>query len=180
MNIAIQLGGERIYVLPVAWDNQFRGLNKVFYFDSPDFAPYPNDLLIENRESTSWLYLQKSRYIWYKYAKRLFVTIGRQIKMAAKYHISPFFMFGWRYQTSVPFIGYEVYPHDFSIPHHPMIVQSPHEYYTDDYYLNPSQQFLERELQKVLEAEPDSDFLNWRERMFAQGFKVNYIASLDT
>ena len=202
-NIKVTLGGESIYVTPFAYDDSYNepSHNKIFYYKSPEFAPYPcpNELIGETtawgmlnkkvgrfnaRTRLGWAWILLKRF-WHAKIMRLLVALARSIK-------HKWFDVSYFYRTSVPFVAAEIFQYTFSIPHHLMIVQPEDQRYSDTYYLDPSQDFLEVELEKQLNRplskwaiecgveERRQSYRAWRDQMQKRGLKIGFIASLDT
>lgn len=206
--ITIERGGESIYVTPFAYSDSadHPSKNKVHYYQSPEFSPYGNDFILGNSFSGEYLLGWDSfhtrrnalKRFWYMYPGRLLNAIKAGIKLASRSKIKNI---AWitktLLRTNIPFVATEVYDYKFSIPHHMMIVEESPGEYTDDYYLTPSQRFLEVELENLLaeyvkiqpiiaenyelaNKENAHAYLYWRVQMRHKGLKIGFIASLDT
>lgn len=208
MNITIERGGENIYVTPFAWHPENKRLNKVHYYDSPEFAPYPGEFQLGSdwyaEMLLGWQYPDNNhislKRFWYLYLGRLISAFKKAFKLCRETKLWRRFLWIIKItlKTNRAFVAHEVYQGRFSIHGHMLINQKEEGYYTDDYYLTPSQWFLERELLAMLENDInkydpiiDEDYklfrrenalkyLDWRSKMLSRGFKIGYIASLDT
>lgn len=180
LDITIFEGGERLYVYPFSYYEDYRENNKVFYLRPDEYYPFKNDHIVDDRNSF-WSQVTQMygiKRLWYVYIKKALVSVYRTIKA------HDMGLFWWYFRTSAAFVAAD-YP-DIRVSIEGQLAIKDPSRMTNSFYLVPSTQYIDKRMHDWTRMKDPNMwneiglFRQWKIEQHNLGRKIDYLCSIDT